>query len=142
MNGWELIHRRESREFECVVAIGYTFNFRPSPRFAIGVGNEVWLLQFVAKIGQPTGGGAGFEHENICVVLLDELCEISSQRVDGGEFVRIRAVRVAIVNAGDCLEFSEVECKNLNGRANLSTCVDERLPRAATSQDNVPSNKN
>ena len=87
MDGRQLVHGCESRQFECVVAIGSAFDLRPSPRFAVRVGDEVGLLQFVAKISQPAGSRTGFEYQHVCVVLPDELREFTSQRVNGGEFV-------------------------------------------------------
>ena len=86
----------------------------------MAVGNEVRLVEFIAQIGEPARGRAGFEHEHVGLLAFDEPGEFAAKSVDGGEVVDFAVGGgvgvVLFVHAGNRLELSEVECENLHGR--------------------------
>ena len=69
---FEMLHHRQSGEFQGVVLVGFAFDVGPASGLFVGAADQGGQVEILAQIGDPAVRAAGFHHDQVDRVVFEQ----------------------------------------------------------------------
>ncbi|TWU10273.1 hypothetical protein Pla52o_57290 [Novipirellula galeiformis] len=111
VDGFEFSHGSHASEFEGVVTIGSAFDVGPPPSFLVGATDECFQSVTLSQVIDPARRATSFHDDEVSFRILEDTGDGFPV---GGRGEELGFSGFGVEEAGNGVEFAEVQCENLH----------------------------